>query len=348
MASICEEAPNPPDAQTVAMDAKLMVATDRGDVNKLKNLLNKEDAMAMVVVTATSKKPSEKDDQTPAGLINPLLLASAHHGSWKALHFLLEREDAGRPPMATPTQEFLALLREGKGAIEAPLPATGDVEDQGVEDHPQHDEALPASGTLLKGVTPDGDNALHAVAMNGNGEDFLKYADTADIICGRDMELLFAKNHRGETPLHCAARAGAHKMVSHLIALAGREGADRKLELLRMANKCHETALHEAVRVEDGAMLQDRDRASVEAVLTDKHGKGAEEKSMVKLLMDAYPGLANYPVNGISPLYLAISLRKDTIAVTLYKMSGGNLSYSGQEGQNALHAAVLLATDGGA
>ncbi|KAF8776480.1 hypothetical protein HU200_003185 [Digitaria exilis] len=107
-------------------------------------------------------------------------------------------------------------------------------------------------------------------------------------------------------------------MVSHLIALAGREGADRKLELLRMANKCHETALHEAVR--------------------------AEEKSMVKLLMDAYPGLANYPVNGISPLYLAISLRKDTIAVTLYKMSGGNLSYSGQEGQNALHAAVLLAT----
>nr|CAB3466048.1 unnamed protein product [Digitaria exilis] len=302
MASICEEAPTPPDAQTVAMDAKLMVATDHGDVNKLKDLLNKEDAMAMVVVTTTSKKPSEKDDQTPAGRINPLLLASAHHGSWKALHFLLEREDAGRPPMATPTQEFLALLRVGKGAIEVPLPATGDVEDQRVKDHPQLDEALPASGRILKGVTPDGDTALHAVAMNGNGEDFLKYADTADIICGRDMELLFAKNHRGDTPLHCAARAGAHKMVSHLIALAGREGgADRKLELLRMANERRETALHDAVRVEDGAML--KDRASLEAVLTDEDSKQApEEKSMVKLLMDADPGLANYPANGISPL----------------------------------------------
>ncbi|KAF8661159.1 hypothetical protein HU200_057269 [Digitaria exilis] len=108
-------------------------------------------------------------------------------------------------------------------------------------------------------------------------------------------------------------------MVSHLIALAGREGgADRKLELLRMANERRETALHDAVRV--------------------------EEKSMVKLLMDADPGLANYPANGISPLYLAISLRKDTIAVTLYKMSGGNLSYFGLDGQNALHAAVLLVT----
>ncbi|KAF8776475.1 hypothetical protein HU200_003180 [Digitaria exilis] len=132
------------------------------------------------------------------------------------------------------------------------------------------------------------------------------------------MDLLFAKNHRGDTPLHCAARAGACKMVSHLIALAGHEGAYRKLELLRMGNDSHETALHEAVRI--------------------------EEKSIVKLLMDADPELANYPANGISPLYLAI-LRKDTIAVTLYKMSGGNLSYSGPDGQNVLHAAVLQATN---
>lgn len=71
----------------------------------MKNLLNKEDATAMVVVTAARSLPRRTT--------SPLLLASAHHGSWKALNLLLEREDARRPPMVTPTQQFLELLGEG-------------------------------------------------------------------------------------------------------------------------------------------------------------------------------------------------------------------------------------------
>lgn len=325
-----------------------MVATDRGDVKKLKGLLNKEDAMAMVVVTAaTSKKPS-KEDQFPAGRINPLLLASACVGSWKALNFLLEREDAKKAPMVAPTQEFLELLAGGsdtKGRIA--VSAAGDVE-EGVD----HEPAPPAAGALLKGVTPDGDTALHAVASNGdNGDDFLK---CAGIICDRERDLLFAKNHMGDTPLHCAVRSGSSKMVSRLIALAEHEGAEGKLKLLRMENERHETALHEAVRIEDGRILDDQE--TLYAVLTDEDirspdhkgdadGGGApEEKDMVRLLMGSDPELANYPAKGISPLCLAILLEKDTIAVTLYKKSGGNLSYSGPDGQNALHVAVLRAT----
>lgn len=69
------------------------------------------------------------------------------------------------------------------------MPAAGDVEDQGVDNNPQLDDALPAAGTLVEGVTPEGDTVLHAVASNGVGDDFLK---CADIICGRDMNLLFA------------------------------------------------------------------------------------------------------------------------------------------------------------
>uniref|UniRef100_K3ZEX5 PGG domain-containing protein n=1 Tax=Setaria italica TaxID=4555 RepID=K3ZEX5_SETIT len=269
--------------------------------------------MAMVVVTAaTSKKPS-KEDQFPAGRINPLLLASACVGSWKALNFLLEREDAKKAPMVAPTQEFLELLAGGSGTKgRIAVSAAGDVE-EGVD----HEPAPPAAGALLKGVTPDGDTALHAVASNGdNGDDFLK---CAGIICDRDRDLLFAKNHMGDTPLHCAVRSGSSKMVSRLIALAEHEGAEGKLKLLRMENERHETALHEAVRIED-------------------------EKNMVRLLMGSDPELANYPAKGISPLCLAILLEKDTIAVTLYKKSGGNLSYSGPDGQNALHVAVLGAT----
>ncbi|CAN6338463.1 unnamed protein product [Urochloa humidicola] len=319
------------------MDAKLMMASDRGDVKKLKDLVNKEDAMAMVVVTATSKKPS-KEDQPPAGRINPLLLASARVGSWKALNFLLEREDARRPPMVTPSQQFLEFLGLA-------VPAGGDVE-EGVEHGPP---ASPAEGALalLDGVTPDGDTALHAVAGSGDdGDDFLKYAG---IICSRDRDLLFAKNHMGDTPLHCAVRVGSSKMVSHLIALAGREGADSKLKLLRMDNERHETALHEAVRIEYGRILEVKDRrASLDAVpATDKDSKSPpeEKNNMVKLLMDADPELAKHPAQGISPLYLAILLEKDTIAVTLHEKSGGNLSYSGPDGQNALHVAVLRATN---
>ncbi|CAL5093320.1 unnamed protein product [Urochloa decumbens] len=339
MASIIEEgAPSPPNAPTVAMDATLMVATDRGDVKKLKDLVNKEDAVAMVVVTATSKKPS-KEHQPPAGRINPLLLASARVGSWKALNFLLEREDARSPPMVTPTQQFLELLAGGSGAMERTA-GGGDVE-EGVDQDPP---ALPAGAlALLKGVTPDGDTALHAAAGNGDGDDFLKFAG---IICDRDRDLLFAKNHMGDTPLHCAVRAGRYKMASHLIALAGREGADSKLKLLRMDNERHETALHEAVRIEDGRILEVKDRrASFDAVPTSHADGAAEEKNMVKLLMGADPELANYPAQGISPLYLAILLEKDTIAVTLYEKSGGNLSYSGPDGQTALHIAVLRITN---
>lgn len=165
----------------------------------------------------------------------------------------------------------------------------------------------------------------------------------------RDRALLLEKNHKGDTPLHCAARAGNSKMVSHLIDLAAREGADTKLGFLRVGNKRHQTALHDAVRFEHGGILGHRERAAL-LDATDPAGEennrddadGApEEKNIVKLLMGADPKLAKYPEGGVSPLYLAILLGKSTIAPTLYGMSRGNLSYSGADGQNALHISLL-------
>ncbi|KAM0829733.1 hypothetical protein ACQ4PT_066692 [Festuca glaucescens] len=312
--SNAEEAPRSPNDPAVAMDAKLMVATDSGDV--LKELLKKEDAMAMVVVTAaTSKKPS-KDDQSRSGDIDPLLLESACRGSLQDLNDLLKK-----PPIP----EYQESL--------------GDAED-GV-DH------QPAAGAFLKGVTPDGDTALHVVASNGDSQDFLNYAA---IIHDGDRGLLFTKNHKGDTPLHSAARAGNYEMVSRLIELA----ADTKFELLREVNHRQETVLHEAVRFEDGKTLGHKERALLDADTTEEREEKViqyvnENKSpeIVKLLMDADTQLANYPTGRISPIYLAILLEKDTIALTLYVKSFGNLSYSGPDGQNALHAAVLRATDTG-
>ncbi|XP_047050426.1 E3 ubiquitin-protein ligase mib1-like [Lolium rigidum] len=285
------------------MDAKLMVATYSGDVDKLKELLKKEDATAMVVVTAaTSKKPS-KDEQSRSGDIDPLLLESACGGSWQDLEELLKK------PHIPEYQESFGDAEEGV-------------------------DRQPAAGAFLKGVTPDGDTALHVVSSNGDSQDFLNYAG---IIHDGDRDLLFTKNHKGDTPLHCACRAGNYEMVSRLIELA----ADRKFELLREVNHRQETALHEAVRLEDGKALGHKERGLLDA----RTIKGKQE--MVKLLMDADTQLANFPAGGISPMYLAILLGKDTIAIILYVKSCGNLSYSGPDGQNALHVAVLRATNTG-
>uniref|UniRef100_A0ACD5XYY5 Uncharacterized protein n=1 Tax=Avena sativa TaxID=4498 RepID=A0ACD5XYY5_AVESA len=349
MSSINGEAAGSPDARTVAMDTERIVAEDRGEGGSHGDGSadgGEERAMAMAVVTATSKKPSKEDQSHGGGSINPLLLVSARRGSWDALNVFLKREDAQIPAMMIHTPEFLELVaRERDSEGKSAASAARDVE--AGADHQPAPPLAAAAGALLKGVTPVGDTALHVVASNRNGDDdsnnFLKYVS---IIYHRDSDLLFAKNHRGDTPLHCAARAGNLEMVSHLIDLAGCE--NNKLKLLRMVNKLNETALHEAIRTEDGRVLGPKDREA----LFHADPRTAENTTrdfvdqlqgmkIVKKLMGDDPRLAGYPEHGISPLYLAILLGKSTIALTLYHASRGNLSYCGADGQNALHVAVL-------
>ena len=164
---------------------------------------------------------------------------------------------------------------------------------------------------LLKGVTVEGDTALHLVAANGEDSNFVK---CAALIHGKDQGSLSRQNYKGDTPLHCAARAGKSQMVSHLIDLATAENIVQ--ELVRQENNSNETVLHVAVRNGSHQLVQD--------------------------LLATDPKLACFPQEGTSPLYVAILLERNTIAETLYEESENNvLSYSGPNGQNALHAAVL-------
>ena len=48
------------DAREVAMDAKMMVATDHGDCQRLKELVSKEEATTMVVVMSRKEAPAKK------------------------------------------------------------------------------------------------------------------------------------------------------------------------------------------------------------------------------------------------------------------------------------------------
>ncbi|TVU49808.1 hypothetical protein EJB05_01145, partial [Eragrostis curvula] len=175
------------------------------------------------------------------------------------------------------------------------------------------EESMNAS-SILEGVTIEGDTALHLLAANGRGDNI---TNCADLIYGEDKSFLCKQNYNGDTPLHCAARMGNSQMVSHFIDLA--RGQNIVEDLLRKENSSMETALHEAVR------------------MGDNH--------IVKEFLREDPELARFPKEGPSPLYLAILQEKGDIAQTIYDESKDNvLSYTGPDGQNALHAAALRRT----
>ncbi|CAL5080981.1 unnamed protein product [Urochloa decumbens] len=309
-------------------DAKMVVATSRGDCKKLKDLVQQQEATTMLVVMASSKQPPQL---FPLATMHPLLAAAACRGNWEELNFLLNRESPqGHPSNKNFTEDF----RNQVAAY-----SSSDLEQGSSSEVP-----------LLKGVTVEGDTALHLVAANGEGQEFLECADLihakdkaflsmedntelhlvaangddsnsverASLIKGKGAGLLLSRqNNKGDTPLHFAARAGKTKMVSHLIGLA--RGDNIVEQLLRKENKSKETALHEAVR----------------------NGNS----DIVSVLLEADPKLACFPEEGSSALYLAILLDNNSIAQTLYDKSQGDLSYSGPDGQNALHAAVLRSTE---
>ncbi|KAE8771510.1 ankyrin repeat-containing protein [Hordeum vulgare] len=244
--------------------------------------------------------------------MDPLLLAAAFSGSPAALRVLLDGEG---PPVdvradRVPTPAFLTLLKHG----------VAEEEDAAVDITSLQAFNPVLSPSLLEGVTAEGNTALHVVATNG---DCARYLQSASFIYTKARHLLHKANSNGDTPLHCAARAGRPFMVSRLIDLARSGDVDdetaageRLTKFLRRENGCSETALHEAVRI--------------------------ESNYIVELLMAADSELACFPSHdGASPLYLAVLHDRVDIAQTLYQKSGGCLSYSGPDGQNALHAAAL-------
>ncbi|KAJ1274091.1 hypothetical protein BS78_05G036100 [Paspalum vaginatum] len=324
----------PPRSPTVAMglaeaDATMVVATSHGDCEKLKDLVHKQDPTTMLVVMASCKLQASPTEKSSRASMHPLVAAAACRGNLEELRFLLNRgrqsqtrmasgPEAGVTnilkqlnPTSTPdiSQEFLnqatayswGNTTNTTSAMGQQATDAADVEQGGTN--------------AVGGVTVEGDTVLHLVAANGEAQNFLDCADFS--IHGLEKELLSKENNNGDTPLHFAARAGGTKMVSHLIALARARGDRIVRQLLRKVNKREETALHEAVRIGDG--------------------------NIVKNLLEADRELACFPRNGgTSPLYLAISLGRHKTAKTLHDESGnGLLSYSGPNGQNALHAAVL-------
>ncbi|PUZ71949.1 hypothetical protein GQ55_2G354800 [Panicum hallii var. hallii] len=164
----------------------------------------------------------------------------------------------------------------------------------------------------------EGNSLLHVVAARAGGD---RFVDCAKTIYRGNSGLLAARNNKRDTPLHRAAGAGSADMISCLVALkaaevAGDDGTAVK-DFLRARNDCGETALHQAVR--------------------------AASMTCIDALLLEDLGLATVPQEGeagASPFYLALSLGKLDIARHIFDKSKGDLSYSGPNGQNVLHAAI--------
>uniref|UniRef100_A0A0E0ELE8 PGG domain-containing protein n=1 Tax=Oryza meridionalis TaxID=40149 RepID=A0A0E0ELE8_9ORYZ len=237
-------------------------------------------------------------------IMDPQLLMAARSGACKALeNLLVNHEEAA-------AESHLVIRMPEEGASNTSS-TSSDLAQQG-----QPANRPAAASPLLEGLTLDldQDSALHVVATSGDGE---QYVQCAEMIHGRARHLLGATNNRGDTPLHCAARAGHHAMVCRLISLAAHEGGAANGRILSTRNKLGETALHGAIR--------------------------GGNRMVVERLVSEDPELARIPEDrgiGASPLYLAVSLGRLEIARDLLDRSPTTLSYSGPEGQNVLHISV--------
>ncbi|KAK9205796.1 hypothetical protein WN943_016066 [Citrus x changshan-huyou] len=91
-------------------------------------------------------------------------------------------------------------------------------------------------------VLPDGSSLLHVAAKYGHGEITAKIAQY--YLC-----LINKTNNQGDTPLHCAARAGKLNTATALVDFAKHipSTSQAPVDLLRMENAMRDTVLHEAL-----------------------------------------------------------------------------------------------------
>uniref|UniRef100_A0A0D9XCL9 PGG domain-containing protein n=1 Tax=Leersia perrieri TaxID=77586 RepID=A0A0D9XCL9_9ORYZ len=246
----------------------------------------------------TNKNSDPNDGEHPRPELAELFMAASHGDRDRLKRLLTKAAPASQSPVTLPPSEVVVHVEE----VDSILQTVGVVNDES--------NKPSAVVTPAEVVTAGWDSILHVVASSGDELDFLECAKE---IHANASHLLDASNKKGDTPLHCAARAGRVKMVAHLLRLAGGDAAARAVA--RRQNKKGETALHEAVRLGSG--------------------------EMVHVLMSADPELARVvPADGDSPLYLAVSLGRRDIALQLHHRDE-KLSYAGPDGKNALHAAVL-------
>ncbi|OAY83061.1 Receptor-interacting serine/threonine-protein kinase 4 [Ananas comosus] len=166
--------------------------------------------------------------------------------------------------------------------------------------------------TESSGFTAGRNSALHIVAGCG-------HLGLVKFICDKESFLLTAHNMAGETPLHCAAWAGADRIVSYFISVAAES---HLLEQLLLAKDWDgKTALYAAA----------------------KEGRVAAARELLSKLPNQQAAAVDK--KGVSPLYVAV-LSGSLKVVQILIESPADAPYGGPNRQTALHAATMIKNPG--
>ncbi|XP_066372014.1 protein ACCELERATED CELL DEATH 6-like [Miscanthus floridulus] len=360
------------DARPVAtLDPRLLMAARRGDSKALKDLLQLNDDDGNDDQQGEDTRADDEGSGTPTTDSAASTTTSVEAApSISPLDHIVD-VDPRRPDAVAahlpPPPPVPVLDEDGVTTEKGSLLVHSEIVEQVVVEPPApppHDDvapparqppaaapagSFPAAVPVLDedGVTMEGDSLLHVVAACGDTQEFL---DCVDVIvrnkekksgAGGKHRALEAPNNKGDTPLHCAARAGNVNMMSCLVDLLIEATADDEAavkKFLRRKNRCGETALHQAVRAASKAAIDKL--LSVDPELAYSSSRAREE--------DAGAGAA------CSPFFLAVSLWGEhdemDIARHLFvktrRSIRSELSYycSGPDGRNVLHAAVSRAS----
>ncbi|XP_073004729.1 protein ACCELERATED CELL DEATH 6-like isoform X4 [Typha latifolia] len=179
----------------------------------------------------------------------------------------------------------------------------------------------PAEASILRGVTVGGNTALHIAATHG-------HLELAEMICERERSLVVARNVMLETPLHCAARAGHHQVVSSIVSFTRDSNGIGVDTALRARNRDGRTALHEAAQnghVDVAVELMSADPGLADMV---DHAETANEllkwNQILAKISDE---------SGSTPLHYAASAKNDKMCPDLDELLDN-------KGRNLLHTAV--------
>ncbi|EEE69482.1 hypothetical protein OsJ_28907 [Oryza sativa Japonica Group] len=177
-----------------------------------------------------------------------------------------------------------------------------------LKEKPPHSPSCPEGGLPNNGIIAQQEAPPQVSSQSSSPVESVTTA-TLRPICFRCTNLMY-NEIKGLIGRNVGGKDG---VIPSPINFVGEEG--RYAEDIRKQNENGETILHEAVRRAD--------------------------KDMVEWLMLVDSKLALVPMEGTSPLYLAVSLGYHDIATMIHTQSNGFVSYSGPNGQNVLHASVL-------
>ncbi|XP_019183740.1 PREDICTED: ankyrin repeat and death domain-containing protein 1B-like [Ipomoea nil] len=200
-----------------------------------------------------------------------------------------------------------------------------------VEGNVEDYKAVMPEEARRRQVTPKGNTVLHVAAIHGHKdlvEEILK--EVEDDYDAAMSALLFAKNRRNESVLHCAAEKGYDGVVSVIFSAINKKprgdvesgAVGRVREMIEMMDDVKDTALHKAVRM--GYL------------------------KVVKLLIEEDPEF-EYTANdaGETPIYIAAESQfSDCLEEMLNTCR--KPTYGGPFRRNALHGAILSSISDGA